>query len=116
MTEEAIKEYLDRAMAIGKGNTSDMASHILEKIDQKIGEGIEKYVNGKIRKLTDEVREHNMIVQEHYRKDKEWKDSAEAVLELGRNMQGTSKVILWVTGFIIAIGGAYEVARGVFDK
>lgn len=47
-------------------------------------------------------------------KDNEWKDRAEPVIKLGENSLGASKAILWLTGIIVAIGGAFEILKTIF--
>lgn len=43
--------------------------------------------------------------------DTEWKDRAEPVIQLGQNSLGASRAILWFTGIIIAIGGAWKMVQ-----
>ena len=46
-----IKEYIDRALVTGKADASNMADHILKKLDTGLNTGIEKYVNGNLREF-----------------------------------------------------------------
>ena len=40
----------------------------------------------------------------------------EPVIKMGENAQGASKVILYLTGAVITIGGAWEILRNLFKK
>lgn len=48
--------------------------------------------------------------------DTEWKERAEPVIILGNNARGASKAVLYISGVIVAIGGAYEMLRNIFKK
>lgn len=39
----------------------------------------------------------------HYQEDKIWKDSAETVIQLGKNIQGFGLVTKWIVGGLLAI-------------
>lgn len=69
-----------------------------------------KTVNSDVLKMLQTHFEEDRIWKEADRlwreKDAEWKDSAIPVIEMGRNLQGFGKVVLYVVVFVSAVGGA----------
>ena len=48
--------------------------------------------------------------------DNEWKKRAEPVIQMGMNVQGASKSLLWLGGIILVLGGAYKIIVTWFTK
>lgn len=88
-------------------NLCKQIKELREKQPLIIEKSLEKYVNGKIDKLTQKLDDYILS-------DNKWKESAEPVLQLGRNAEGTSKTIFWLSAIIIAIGGAFAIIKGLF--
>ncbi len=103
---EKLEGLIIKAVQSGKKETSDLVGDVLIKIDSKIGEAVEKYVNGKIRALTKTVEDHHVVVDLHFKEDREWKEKAQPIIDLGNDAKGASKAIIWLTGIIIAITGS----------
>ncbi len=89
----------------------DLQKTILNKIDSTVESSIEKYVNGKIRRLDEKLDnyiktdiEHRIIEREA---TKEWRENADNKLNVVSRLQGFSDVALYSLGFIAAIGGAF---------
>ena len=81
----------------------------IKLIEKTIENSIEKTVNGKIRILTEEFREHKTVVNQYIKDDTEWKGKAEPVIQMGENVQGFGKVSLYILGFIASVAGAIAV-------
>lgn len=60
-------------------------------------------------KLTETV---NLYIQD----DTDWKKTAQPVIEMGNSARGASKVVLYLAGVIITIGGAFEIIRNFLKK
>ena len=68
---------------------------------------IQEVVNGKIDKI-------DLKLDAYIKEDMAWKDRAEPVLELGNSLRGASKLILYLTGLIITIGGAWLTIKSIW--
>lgn len=109
MSDEKVKEFLLQAVQSGKSETSGLVSAIFTKMDKKIGESVQFHINGKINGLTTKL-------DAYIKDDNEWKSKAEPVIKMGENAQGASKILLYLAGVILAIGGAYKILEGFFKK
>lgn len=107
---EHFEGLLVKAVQSGKRETSDLVDSVIHKmsihIDSAVEKSVEKHINGKITKLTKELQDHQIVVTQHYIDDKEWKEQAAPILELGRNVTGFGKVSLYVLGFVASVLGA----------
>ena len=88
----------------------------LKAIQDTIGKSIDKTVNGKISILTEEFREHKIIVNQYIKEDNEWKTKAEPVIQMGENVAGFGKVSLYIVGFVASVAGAILVLLKLFRK
>ncbi len=50
----------------------------------------------------------------YIKEDNEWKTRAEPVILLGNNALGASRALLWLTGIIVAVGGAFLMIKNFF--
>lgn len=113
---EHFDEVIAKAVQSGKKETSGLVDDILKKQDKYIGEAIEKHVNGKIRKLTEDFSTHRLEDIEWKKGDREWKETAFPIIEMGKNMQGFGKVTLYLVGFAASIGGLFLMVENFFKK
>jgi len=106
-------EYLEglivKAVQSGKQETSGLVAMIMHKIENELDPAIKKHVNGQFNDFKHEFRDY-------VESDIKWKDDARPVIEMGKNLQGASKVMLYLTGFVITIGGAFKIITSFFDK
>lgn len=72
----------------------------LKQLESVIGKSIQTHVNGKIDKIDKKL-------DEYIKSDNAWKTEAEPVIKMGENMQGASKVLLYLAGTIAVVGGAW---------
>ena len=78
-----------------------------EIIREVIGESIKIHVNGKIDKMHKKLDDYIVA-------DMAWKEKAEPVIKMGENAVGASKVMLYLTMIISAVGGAYLIIKNIF--
>lgn len=118
--EQELKNHFDeiilKAVQSGKKETSGLVDDILKKQDKYIGEAIEKHVNGKIRKLTEEFQNHREEDILWKKEDRQWKETAFPIIEMGKNMQGFGKVTLYLVGFAASIGGLFLMLENYLKK
>jgi ribosome-associated translation inhibitor RaiA len=81
----------------------------LKILEEAIGKAIKTHVNGKIDKLHEKV-------DRYIKEDTDWKVKAEPVIKMGENLQGTSKVMLYVAGGVLAVGGAIKIVASFFKS
>lgn len=94
-----------------------MDNEQIKLIKETIENSIEKTVNGKIRILTEEFREHKTTVNQYIIDDTDWKQKAQPVIQMGENVQGFGRVSLYVVGFIASVTGAVIMIINIFrDK
>ena len=80
-----------------------------EKQLEQIKNLIRETVNGKIDNL------HNKI-DAYIESDNEWKNKAEPVLQMGKNVQGFGKVSLYIVGFVASVAGAILVVINLLKE
>ena len=90
-----------KALVLNKNHIDDMKATFIETINTT--------VNGKIITLTNEFRAY-------IKEDNEWKAKAEPVIKMEENLQGASKVMLYLSGLILVMGGAILLITNVFKK
>ncbi len=83
-----------------------MTPEQLESIKRTIAESIEKNVNGKVKLLTQKFDDYVIS-------DMAWKDKADPVIQMGENLQGGGRVLIWFAGFVSAVGGAYLIIKNI---
>ena len=76
-----------------------MDSELLKIIQDSIAEAVKITVNGKIDKL-------NYKLDKYIDDDNAWKKTAQPVIDMGNDTRVFSKVVLWIAGAIVAVGGA----------
>lgn len=103
------EELLLKANQAGKQETSGLVAMIMHKIEKELDPAIKKHVNGQFNDFKREFRDY-------VESDIKWKDDARPVIEMGKNLQGASKVMLYLTGVIITIGGAFKIITSFFNK
>lgn len=79
-----------------------MTQEQIKQLQDAVAQAVEKTVNGKITSL------HNKL-DTYIADDMEWKQAAEPVIKMGEYLQGTSKVLFYLTGAVIAVGGAVKI-------
>lgn len=107
---------------------------IIEDMKNHVSSIIKEVVNGKIDRQTEMINKftlsfyeasRNQVVahekmsekfDEYIKNDMDWKERAEPVIQMGNNARGASKFVLYTSGIIIAVGGAWEVIRGLVRK
>lgn len=94
---EHLEGILVKAVQAGKQETSGLVGDIKRHLTLQ---------DTKLEELHDEFTVHKLVVENHYKEDKEWKDSAMPVIEMGRNVSGFGKVSLYVLGFFASAVGA----------
>ena len=108
MNKEEVKDYIDHALTSSRGLTSDLASDITrkmkEQIDVSVSTGIEKYVNGKINKLT-------TIVEDHVERDNAWKEEYTPYIKGIASVSDGGKIVGKIIVFIAAVGAAILAIR-----
>lgn len=118
--DQELKNHFDeiilKAVQSGKKETSGLVNDILRKQDKYIGEAIEKHVNGKIRALTQELKDHRAEDTVWKQEDRQWKENAFPIIEMGKNMQGFGKVTLYLVGFAASIGGLFLMLKEFIKK
>lgn len=73
----------------------------LIKIQEAVGVAIEKHVNGKIRLM-------DAKLDEYIKDDLAWKEQAKPTIELGNNIRGFGKVVVYILGIAGAIFGVFK--------
>lgn len=122
MLEERMKQHIEQtiketALVVNqstKKENSGLVDDIIKKMEAKIAESIDRAVNGKINRLTQEFREHNILVDTYIKDDNAWKDRNEPYLEGLANITGTSKIIVWIALGISTIIGAIFTIKQLF--
>src|SRR3990167_186672 len=94
-----IKDFIFQAIQAGKKESSGLVGDIMKKLDSAIEVSVKKHVNGNIEGI-------KIQLENYIKEDTDWKTRAEHVIQLGNDTRGASKAILWLTGIIIAVGGA----------
>jgi len=98
-------------MAISEEEKMEIQSQVNDSINtalaKELAPAIKVTVNGKIDALRAENEAWHMERKEELRR-------IMPVVEAFEEAKTSGKRILWIATFIIAIGGAYEVIRGVF--
>ncbi len=106
MQEQKINEYLDKALVTGKADASNLADHILKKIDSGLQTGIEKYVNGHLRDIKQHLGEQDVKLDGLDKKIDALKVETEPAVATVSWMMQAGKVVLWISAFIASVGGA----------
>ncbi len=105
-----MKEHFDdmfmKTYQSGKSETSGIVADIIRKMDNSIELSVRRHVNGNIIGL-------KTLIDNYIKEDEEWKKRAEPVIKMGENAQGTSKFVLYLSGLILAMGGAYLMVRNL---
>ena len=73
-------------------------------------------VTEKLDKLIEDFHEHKNKVESHIDHSLEWGKDAQPVIDMGKNLQGTSKVMLYFTGAILAVGGSIKIISDIFKN
>lgn len=84
-----------------------MTPQQLESIEEAVGKAIKTHVNGKIDGLRKDF-------QEYVKDDTEWKVKAQPVIKMGENLQGFSKVTLYLLGLLAASIAAILAVKKLF--
>tara|TARA_R110000868_G_scaffold114344_1_gene306415 strand:+ start:159 stop:452 length:294 start_codon:yes stop_codon:yes gene_type:complete len=90
-----------------------MTPEQFQQLQNTVAESIEKNVNGKIRaldfKIDTYIREDTEYKERSEKSSEEWRTQADDKLQLVSDIQGFSKIMFKVIGFIVGIGGAVAV-------
>ena len=102
MTDSQIQKFEDlilKAVQSGKKETSDLVDMVIHKIEPAIENSVNKYVNGKLDKM-------NLKIDDYIVSDLQWKERAEPTLQMGQNVAGFGRVLLYIVGFVASVAGA----------
>jgi hypothetical protein len=124
MEREELKQFIDQSikeahligLQSGKKETSGLVDLIIHKLETKIEESINKNVNGKIVRLTEKVDNYIVMDNNWREEDAKWKLDAQPIIDMGKNLQGTSKVLLYCAGVVLALGGAAKLLSTFFTR
>lgn len=103
--QQIIKETVAHAKNSFFSEDSKLADHIL----QKMGGHIESTIDKKLKPLEDKL--DNYIVS-----DNKWKEEAQPVIEMGKNVQGFGKVSLYILGFVTSVSAGFYAFMELFRK
>lgn len=107
MTEEELNEkwnygqMIKNAIETAHTKPSEETIKRFEKIDTTMND-----FSSKLDFIMEEIRDHKEADKVWREEDRLWKKSAVPVIEMGRNLQGFGKVVLYVVVFVSAVGGA----------
>lgn len=107
--EKKIKEYVDRAVIVGRSSTSDLADMLLNKMDKHIQLSVKKHVNGDITLIKHQL-------EEYVESDNKWKRKYEPYLEGLANISGSAKIVVWLAISLSSIAGAWLAIKNIFLK
>jgi hypothetical protein len=82
-------------------------------IQKTIASSIETNVNGKIRVLTEEFRDHKSHVENYIENDEMWKAEAEPYIKGLSNISGGAKIIIWLAVGVSALIGAFLAIKNI---
>lgn len=93
---------------------TELQNTIIQSIDKNIDTSVEKYVNGKIRRLDEKIDDYIKSDIEHrneYKRETlEWRERIEKKVEPLDNLTGFSKTSLYLLGFLGSVGGIVLIA------
>lgn len=78
-----------------------------EQLELSVATAIEKNVNGKIRNLDKKLDDYITVDTTWKVIDKKWKEDAQPTIDLGNNVRGFNKVLLYLLGLVASIGGVF---------
>lgn len=109
MTEEQVKEYLDRALVTGKADASNLADSILRRMDSHIESSVKRHVNGQITGIKKQIEDY--IVS-----DNEWKEEYQPYIKGLANLSGGAKILVWICVGISSVAGAFIIIKNLLFK
>ena len=110
MTPEDKQHFEDiivKAVQSGKKETSDLADHIIHKIEPAVEASISKYVNGKINTLTQKL-------DDYIAEDLKWKAEYEPYLKGMASINLGGRIIIKAIITVGTIIGAWAVIKQFF--
>ena len=116
MNKQEIEEYIQRALVAGKADSSNLAGHILDKLDKGIQVGIEKYVNGNLRDIKQHLGEQDVKLDSIDKKVELLKVETKPAVTTVSFMMMAGKVVLWLAGAIMAVSGAVIIVLELMEK
>ena len=82
----------------------------LEQIKKVVADGIETNVNGKIRAISKTLNDYIDEDTKYKIKEDLWREKADPVIDMGTNVQGFAKVVLYI---LAGLGAVIGVLLGV---
>ena len=98
----------------GTRYTSDMTEKELKVLRAEIAFAIKTNVNGKIDALRLENEQWHMERKEDLERIMPVVLAYEASEQFAQNAKQSGKVVLWIAGFITAVGGAWLILKSIF--
>jgi hypothetical protein len=107
---------------------------LLEKLTPHIQEVIRATVNGKIdaqrqemqtfltsfyeasRNQVGAMRSLEQKFDDYIEDDNAWKETAEPIIEMGKDARGAGRIFMLAVGTIIAVGGAWQIIVSLFKN
>lgn len=118
---EHFEELIVKAIQSGKKETSDLVTDIISRIENKLGSSIatsiEKNVNGKINRLNEKIdtyiNEDNKYKERITKDTDEWRQSADAKLQIVSDWEAFGKIGSKILGLVIMLGTASGAMFGI---
>lgn len=95
--EDRIKDYIFQAVQATKQENSGLIAELKKSVES---------IREEQKKVAEELKDYVKLDTIWKEADKEWKEKAKPVLQMGENVQGFGKVSLYVVGFIASVTGA----------
>ncbi len=119
--KKEITEHIDRALIVGKADSSNLAGHILNKIDEGVGKAVQKYVNGYLQEVIENLKRQDVVLekiqieQERVRNELvKFHTDTDPIIEAKKTLTIGGKATLWLAGAIVAIGSAIVTIKALF--
>lgn len=119
--EQKFKDFLFQAIQSGKKETSDLVTSILDKMDERISQSVEKTVNGKIKNISIKLDEQNVVMETHFSKvdthiesDTQWKSMYTPYIKGLASLSDGSKILVYIIITIGAVGTALLAIKNWF--
>lgn len=114
MTKEEISQLIKETVAHARNSfdetDSNLVGSIMEKMDSAIEVSVKKHINGTISEIKEIALQNKENIANYILADNLWKEKAEPILQMGKNLKGFGKVSAIIFAGIMglsAIVGAF---------
>lgn len=86
-----------------------MKKQIEKSVAEAVPKAVDISVNGKVNGMRKELSDYITVDNQWKHEDRQWKDNAQPVINMGKDIQAGNRIISWIATFVASLGSIYGI-------